>query len=65
MTLYRTSSQSGLEERQLTIPAASDVLVIADHTFGQDALRGTSAALCPYVRAQSKKHREWSDVIQD
>ena len=73
------------EEGELTISKVSDVLVIADHTFAPDALRGTGAALalvnalitdartkgyrvvplCPYVRAQSKKHPEWADVIQN
>lgn len=72
------------EEGELTISKVSDVLVIADHTFAPDALRGTGAALalvdaliadarakgyrvvplCPYVRAQARKHPEWSDVIQ-
>ena len=71
-------------EGELTISKASDVLVIADHTFVPDTLRGTGAAstlvdalitdarakgyrivpLCPFVRAQSQKHPEWSDVIQ-
>jgi len=72
------------EEGELAISKVSDVLVIADHTYAPDALRGTGAAsalvsaliadarakgyrvvpLCPYVRAQSQKHPEWSDVIQ-
>jgi predicted GNAT family acetyltransferase len=71
-------------EGELAISKVSDVLVIADHTFAPDTLRGTGAAsalvealiadarakayrivpLCPYVRAQSLKHPEWSDVIQ-
>ena len=75
----------GLEgEGELTISKVSDVLVIADHTFAPDTLRGTGAAsalaealiadarakgyrivpLCPFVRTQSRKHPEWSDVIQ-
>lgn len=72
------------DEGELTISAVSDVLVIADHTFIPDTLRGTGVAsalvdalitdarargyriipLCPFVRAQSLKHPEWSDVIQ-
>jgi predicted GNAT family acetyltransferase len=71
-------------EGELSISKASDVLVIADHTYAPDALRGTGAALalvealiadarakayrvvplCPFVRAQSLKHPEWADVIQ-
>ncbi|WP_397473737.1 GNAT family N-acetyltransferase [Pusillimonas sp.] len=72
------------EEGELAISKVSDALVIADHTYVPDALRGTGAAsvlvkaliadarakayrivpLCPFVRAQSLKHPEWSDVIQ-
>lgn len=72
------------EEGELAISKVSDALVIADHTFVPDAMRGTGAAsalvkaliadarakayrivpLCPFVRAQSLKHPEWSDVIQ-
>ncbi len=76
---------SGIDgEGELTISKVSDVLVIADHTFVPDTLRGTGAALalvealiadaraksyrvmplCPFVRAQSLKHPEWTDVIQ-
>lgn len=33
------------EEGELAISKVSDVLVIADHTFAPDALRGTGAAL--------------------
>lgn len=71
-------------EGELTLSKVSEVLVIADHTFTPDAMRGTGAAsalvealiadarakayrivpLCPFVRAQSLKHPEWSDVIQ-
>ncbi|MFC3061395.1 GNAT family N-acetyltransferase [Paenirhodobacter populi] len=71
-------------EGELTISKVSEVLVIADHTFVPDTMRGTGAAsalaealiadagsrgyrivpLCPFVRAQSLKHPEWSDVIQ-
>jgi len=71
-------------EGELTISKVSEVLVIADHTFVPDAMRGTGAAsalvealiadardktyrimpLCPFVRAQSLKHPEWADVIQ-
>ena len=71
-------------EGELTISKVSETLVIADHTFAPDTLRGTGAAsalvnaliadarakayrvvpLCPYVRAQSLKHPDWSDVIQ-
>lgn len=75
----------GIEgEAELTISKVSDALVIADHTFAPDTLRGTGAAsalvkaliadareqayrvvpLCPYVHAQSLKHPEWADVIQ-
>ena len=80
------ASIAGLDgEGELAISKVSDVLVIADHTFAPDTLRGTGAAsalvealiadarakayrivpLCPYVRAQSLKHPEWSDVIQN
>lgn len=72
------------DEGELTISAVSDALVIADHTFVPDTLRGTGVAsalvealiadarakgyriipLCPFVRTQSLKHPEWSDVIQ-
>jgi len=72
-------------EGELSISKVSDVLVIADHTFAPDTLRGTGAAmalvqaliadarekayrivpLCPFLRAQSLRHREWSDVIQN
>jgi len=73
------------EEGELTISKVSDVLIIADHTFVPDAMRGTGAAsalvnrliedarakgqrivpLCPFIRAQSLRHPEWSDVIQN
>ncbi|WP_159591043.1 GNAT family N-acetyltransferase [Chelativorans xinjiangense] len=72
-------------EGELTISKVSDVLIIADHTFVPDTMRGTGAAaalvnrligdarakrqriipLCPFVRAQSLKHPEWADVIQN
>jgi len=71
-------------EGELTISIASKVLVIADHTFVPDTLRGAGIGaalvealiadararnyrivpLCPFVRAKSLKHPEWSDVIQ-
>lgn len=72
------------DEGELTISKVSDLLMIADHTFVPDTLRGTGAGLalaealiadarakgyrivplCPFVRAQSRKRPEWSDVIQ-
>ena len=73
------------EEGELTISKVTAVLIIADHTYVPDAMRGTGAAsalvnrliadarekgqrivpLCPFVRAQSLRHPEWSDVIQN
>lgn len=72
-------------EGELTISKVSDVLIIADHTYVPDTMRGSGAAsalvnrliedarargqrivpLCPFVRAQSLRHPEWSDVIQN
>lgn len=73
------------EPAELTLSKVSDTLIIADHTYAPDAMRGMGAAaalvarliedarakgqkiipLCPYVKAQSLKHRdEWADVIQ-
>lgn len=72
------------EEAELTYSIASPVLLIADHTYVPDALRGTGAGLllaqrliedaracgariiplCPFVKAQARKHPEWADVIQ-
>ena len=76
----------GIEEpAELTISKVSDVLIIADHTYAPETMRGMGVAaalvnrliadaransqkiipLCPYVKAQSLKHRdEWADVIQ-
>lgn len=76
----------GIEEpAELTLSKVSDSLIIADHTFAPDSMRGMGVAaalvnrliadarskgqkiipLCPYVKAQSVKHREeWADVIQ-
>ena len=76
----------GIEEpAELTISKVSDVLIIADHTYAPETMRGMGVAaalvnrliadarangqkiipLCPYVKAQSLKHRdEWADLIQ-
>lgn len=71
-------------EGELTISKVSDVLVIADHTFVPDSMRGTGTGLalaealiadarakgyrivplCPFVKAQARKHPDWSDAIQ-
>lgn len=95
LTITRTDTVSkaryearveGIEEPgELTISKVSDVLIIADHTYAPETMRGMGVAaalvnrlivdarakgqkiipLCPYVKAQSLKHRdEWSDVIQ-
>lgn len=95
ITITRTDTASkaryearvpGIEEpAELTLSKASDVLIIADHTYAPDSMRGMGVAmslvnrliddarskgqkiipLCPYVKAQSLKHRdEWADVIQ-
>ena len=73
------------EEAELTLSKVTPQLVIADHTFVPDAMRGKGVGgilvnrliadvrakgqrivpLCPYVRAQARKHKdEWADVIQ-
>lgn len=73
------------EKGELTISKVNDTLIIADHTFVPETMRGTGAAsalvnrliadarakgqrivpLCPFVRAQSLRHPEWADVIQN
>ncbi len=72
------------EEAELTYSIASPALIIADHTYVPDALRGTGTGLqlaerlivdaraegvkiiplCPFVKAQFKKHPAWADVLQ-
>lgn len=95
ITITRTDTDSkaryearvpGIEEpAELTLSKVSDTLIIADHTYAPDTMRGMGVAmalvnrliadarakgqkiipLCPYVKAQSLKHRdEWADVIQ-
>ena len=95
ITITRTDTPSkaayeariaGIEESgELTISKVSDTLIIADHTYAPDAMRGMGVAkalvdrliadaraagqkiipLCPYVKAQSIKHKDdWADVIQ-
>lgn len=71
-------------EAELTYSITSPTLIIADHTYVPEALRGTGAGLslatrlvedaraegvriiplCPFVKAQGKKHPEWADVLK-
>lgn len=82
---YATRVEGIAEEGELTISKVTPKLIIADHTFVPDSMRGLGVArqladrliadaraagqrivpLCPYVRAQTMKHRDdWADVIQ-
>ena len=82
---YVATAEGVGEESELTISKVSPTLIIADHTYVPDALRGRGIAealagrliadarakgqrivpLCPFVRAQSLRHPEWADVIQN
>jgi predicted GNAT family acetyltransferase len=70
-------------DAELTFSRASPTLIIADHTYTPEAMRGMGVAkalverlvadaraegfqiipLCSYVKAQSLRHPEWSDVM--
>ncbi|GLK66260.1 N-acetyltransferase [Paracoccus kondratievae] len=69
-------------EAELTWRSAGPGIIVADHTYAPDSMRGTGAAsamvqrliadarerglriipACSYVRAQFRRHPEWSDL---
>ena len=64
-------------EAELTWHTGGPGIIVADHTYAPDSLRGTGAALdarerdllivpaCSYVRAQFDRHPDWADLRAD